>query len=141
MAKLSPATRFSVESFFGIVVAALLVFGIASGAYHRIRHNAAADAYRQGERSVAEHDLPGALDEYNAAIQLNHKYYDALCRRAEVYQELGNYQEAEKDIKQAIAIHPLWPFALDLRRQFAQYRGKGLWPPESKSFNLKPVIN
>jgi tetratricopeptide (TPR) repeat protein len=133
--------RFSVESFFGFVVVALLFFGLGSGVYKKIKHNKAADAYRQGERDIANHDLNGALKDYTAAIQSDHRYYDAYCRRAEVYAELGDGPDAENDVKRAISIHPLWPFALDLQRQFAHYKGKGPWIPVSDSFDLKPVIH
>jgi tetratricopeptide (TPR) repeat protein len=136
-----PTVRFSLESFLGILVAALLLFGLGSGLYKRIKHSGAVDAYRQGERSVANHDLNGALKDYTAAIRSNHRYYDAYCRRAEVYAELGDLAAAENDVKQAISIHPLWPFALDLRQQFAHNQRNGTWIPVSDSFDLKPVIH
>jgi tetratricopeptide (TPR) repeat protein len=136
-----PVIRFSKESFLGIAVAALLLFGLGSGAYKKVRHDEAMDAYRQGERDIAKHDLNGALKDYSAAIRSNHGYYDAYCRRAEVYAELGDQMGAEKDVRQAIAIHPLWPFALDLRRQFARNKGKIPWDAVSDSFDLKPVIH
>jgi tetratricopeptide (TPR) repeat protein len=136
-----PTGRFSLESFFGILVAALLLFGLGSGVYKKIKHSGAVDAYRQGERHIANHDLNSALKDYTAAIRVNHRYYDAYCRRAEVYGELGDSADAENDIQQAIAIHPLWPFALDLRRQFANDKGNGPWFPVSDSFDLKPVIH
>jgi tetratricopeptide (TPR) repeat protein len=135
------AVRFSPESFLGILVAVLLLCGLGSGVYKKIKHGGAVDAYRQGERNVANHDLNGALKDYTAALSGNHRYYDAYCRRAEVYAELGDRADAENDVKQAISIHPLWPFALDLRRQFAHNQRNGLWTPVSDSFDLKPVIH
>jgi tetratricopeptide (TPR) repeat protein len=136
--------RLSVESLLGIVVTALLLIGLGSGVYKKIRHDEAADAYRKGERDLAKRDLNVALSDYTAAIEANQRYYDAYCRRAEVYAELGDVTKAEDDVKQAIAIHPLWPFALDLHRQFGHVKGaqgKVVWTPVSDSFELKPVIH
>jgi tetratricopeptide (TPR) repeat protein len=141
LAKASPASRFSIESFFGIVVAGLLLLGLGSGVYQKTKHNQAVDAYRQGERDIANHNLQGALKDYTAAIQSNLGYYNAYCRRAEVYAELGDGRDAENDVRQAISIHPLWPFALDLKRQFAHYKAKGPLTPLSDSFDLKPMIH
>jgi tetratricopeptide (TPR) repeat protein len=136
-----PPVRFSMESFLGILVAALLVCGLGSGVYKKIKHSGAVDAYRQGERNIANRDLKRALKDYTAAIRVNHRYYDAYCRRAEVYAELGDRADAENDVRQAISIHPLWPFALDLRRQFAHSQRNGPWFPVSDSFDLQPVIH
>jgi tetratricopeptide (TPR) repeat protein len=141
LAEKALAFRFSIESFWGVMITALLLLGLASGAYKKIERNEAADAYRQGERSAAKHDLNGALKDYTTAIQRDHRYYDAYYRRAEIYAELGDERAAENDIRQAISIHPLWPFALDLRRQFDEYKRKSLQTPISDSFDLKPVIH
>ncbi len=132
---------FSTESLVGIVVAGLLVFGIASGFYQRVRHNAAVDAYRLGDSEAARHNLRNAIDHYNEALQRDPDYYNAYCRRAEAYEELGQDREAESDLKRAITIHPLWPFALDLELQLAQTRGKRQPALLSKSLPLKQVMN
>lgn len=74
----------------------------------------------RGANEAQRADLQAALLEYDKAIKLDKRNYDAYLNRAGVWRDLGNAERALADYNQAVVINPRLPFAL-----FG--RGKVLW--------------
>jgi lipoprotein NlpI len=50
-------------------------------------------------------NLDGALEDFNAALNLDNTHPIAICNRGRTYSELGKCREALKDLNKAFAIH------------------------------------
>lgn len=55
------------------------------------------------------HDLKGALSDFNKAIEIGTPDYRSFSNRGSVYTEIGDFQNALSDYKQAIALKPGHP--------------------------------
>jgi tetratricopeptide (TPR) repeat protein len=66
--------------------------------------NSARDFFLLGEESFLRDDYFSAIDNYKRAIEINPRYLDALVGQARAYFLLGEYQEAELVLSQAIPL-------------------------------------
>jgi tetratricopeptide (TPR) repeat protein len=64
----------------------------------------AREYYLAGEQSFLRDDYYSAIDNYKRAIEINPRYLDALVGQARSYFLLGEYQEAEFVINQALPL-------------------------------------
>ena len=50
-----------------------------------------------------------AIDQFTAAIELNHSNYTLYSNRSAAYVRLGRYAEALEDAKKTLELKPDWP--------------------------------
>jgi Tfp pilus assembly protein PilF len=70
---------------------------------------AAIDSFRTGQAAFQREDFWGAVDGYRAALRTNPRYFDALEGLAESFFALGEYDEASKQVTEALKLGQLNP--------------------------------
>ena len=70
---------------------------------------AALDSFRAAEAAYQRDDYWGAVDSYRVALRSNPKYFDALEGLAQSFFALGEYDEASKQVTEALKLGQLNP--------------------------------
>lgn len=66
----------------------------------------ALDFYKSGMAKFAGQDFPGALRDFESALEIDPEYADVLQSVAHVYEKLEDYDAALKYAKKAVACNP-----------------------------------
>ena len=69
----------------------------------------AIESFRVGQAAFQRDDFWGAVDSYRAALKANPRYFDALQGLAEAFFALGEYDEASKQVTEALKLGQLDP--------------------------------
>jgi len=64
----------------------------------------AEDFYQRAVQRYGQQNMQGAIEDFNESIKLNPNYAAAYFGRGTVYYEQGSFQEALKDLQQALAL-------------------------------------
>ncbi|HXW83025.1 MAG TPA: DUF4034 domain-containing protein [Candidatus Binataceae bacterium] len=108
---------YSLRPRWGGSRAAMLDFVAASEPYARdnptMRFLTAWPAIDQGDVLLDGGNLPGAIEQYTAAIKTGGEYWRAYARRAEAYAGAGNWEQAQAD---AARVDELCPQRGDILR-------------------------
>ncbi len=100
----------------------------------------------KGELRRIQKDLPGSLEAYNKALEVDKNSLQVLIGRAFVYLGLGKFKEAEADTDSILARIPNMPMALYLKAAILSQRGEDekaletLQPVEFRMASFMPAV-
>ena len=77
----------------------------------------------RGSLAQGRGDMRSALESYSKALSLNERLLEPRVARASILIDLGQLDEASRDVEQLRALHPKQPRALYVRALYASKRG------------------
>lgn len=98
-----------------LITIPIVCSSLISGQQGGSKSNAPQEDLERGEQLAGAKKWSGAIEEYNAALQLKPDYAEAFNDRGHAYYWTGEYDRAIADFTQAIELRPNYPNAFNNR--------------------------